>query len=905
MSDLPEPFGGAESIDEALARLARLSEEAASDLEKPSEGSGDLVAVAGSSLEPVTLKAELAEARAAALTKMEEIKQLRSEVEARLDSELRKLTAVVGPLAERVRLLEEGIWTVNLYLGREEQIVVLATGERAPVTEPISVRQMVLSMDQESMIAAEHGGIDYTRMEEFDDWLMDPAHLAQVLPEQKGIVALVPRVTEIDYGDPLVNIAFAEENLRSYWLIRNGENLYRMTTNLNVGETLVPTRDEFTSFFETYSYDGKGHRVRVPLEPGTPAWLAAERAANARQRHYMRAGLVVQGLIDRTTVFAPLPDGVSLLRPESYDAGHVQIITDADSAIGTGMKPFYSWLNELNAKLTVGMRIVGAFSWRVLGDREERRIFPRQASLPAAGEVYRIDGRRNGGLVFHYDRTDDIYDSRHRQVRAAKKRAGCLVYHDDRFIIPFDLVTVEELEAYVAARTQRHAYLDMVPIMKAVIAAKKAEEEQEAPFRQLLAAEISRREGVEIEEAEQALPGLVAWWKIANRWHRPLVGPDLPDQQKAIRMIVAEFAARRKLVGRSAEDEAMASRIRGELTDVMFIGRRRDGTYVALCPASERDKVFVTEWTYKKRGNRSAAGWKVPGNRRHRWFELWSNETWANWDHKTSPADILSGPEIDELVRQARTAITERHGVEVAVITLVPPDWGEVRPRLVAYLPGSAPVRPKEPAALVVLDYQGRASSRAETVRAGAGDCIHIYWRRLPGGGVACHLGNHESKNWRSYQDDEPPWQRREVIVFSDEGAMAKMTANLKAEAEIVKELSRLSGRVNQAVRSVVEVDQQQAREEARRKYVDGLGTDEGFEQTFEKAYRAQKGTEGRVDALTAVYCELLKAGGDFETMTVGEAVALAAPLRPDQAERWASRLAGWSELKPVAPEER
>jgi len=65
-------------------------------------------------------------------------------------------------------------------------------------------------------VAAEAGGIDASDVEAFDAWVTaDPAHLDQVLPEPRGVVALMPRVTDIDYGDPWTNTRMSEANQES------------------------------------------------------------------------------------------------------------------------------------------------------------------------------------------------------------------------------------------------------------------------------------------------------------------------------------------------------------------------------------------------------------------------------------------------------------------------------------------------------------------------------------------------------------------------------------------------------------------------------------------------------------------------------------------------------------------
>ncbi|MHB1599732.1 MAG: hypothetical protein ACYCXY_12800 [Acidimicrobiales bacterium] len=122
---------------------------------------------------------------------------------------------------------------------------------------------------------------------------------------------------------------------------------------------------------------------------------------------------------------------------------------------------------------------------------------------------------------------------------SAKVRASCVFAEDSELVLPFDLVEVEDMERYLRSRLERRGYLKMFPLLKAVIRAKRAEAEEEAPFRQMLAGVLARENGVSIAEAEEVVDELVSWWKVANRHHRPLVGTE-EDNAKAVRMIVDE-----------------------------------------------------------------------------------------------------------------------------------------------------------------------------------------------------------------------------------------------------------------------------------------------------------------------------------------------------------------------------
>lgn len=667
-------------LAEATAELkaAQAEAEALSQQERSTETS--LVHVGSSAMavkrEMAQRRSQLDRARKTVLSQQERVKGIIKAKKDEMDALARSLEMELAPVREQIALLEEGIQTINLYLGRDESFEILIEGEAMPASEPLVVRQMTLYMDEE--VAAvdddEGDGIHSGRISWFDEWIKEPGHLEQVLPERKAIVALEPRRHLRKSGQD------SKKDNQTYWLIRNGGNLYRMLTDattfgdnsgFRVGERIVPEREEFTSFFEierSEYVDGKRVTWTEPMKPGTKEWLAAEKAAGAHQRHYMKIALVLQGLIDRTTVFHPLPpEGLSFLGPESYDSGAIKIITDAELALGTGLEPFYEWLRRLNGELKVGMRIVGNFNGHNLEpyDRQYsyrdgyRRLNPSNASLPSVNEVHVLDKREgSGGFRFKYKRTDQRYGMEHGDWGRwgdwpYKQRASCLIDVTDKFIIPFDLVTIEELERYLAARTERHAYASMFPAIKECIAAKLAEREAEAPMRTMLAGLISTETGIPIPEVEEALPEIVDWYKLKNRWHRPLVTDDQKELAKATRMIVAEFKNRQEAKGNEGEEAAQVSKLRLAHPSALLIGRRKDGTYTTFVPEQE-GTPWVAEYKTSKTGRSTTEvkRWGLVGNGWRNWRVLYASPDWKGWDLDSTDRVMLRPAEIEGAVAE-------------------------------------------------------------------------------------------------------------------------------------------------------------------------------------------------------------------------------------------------------------
>jgi hypothetical protein len=669
--NFPDQIGA--RIDQTSAELNKLMAEAA-ELSTTVSSDPSTALVEVTSRTPVEMKHQMAVVRSEVMKKQQEIVAKQEELRSLLEKKMSEVRAVITPLNAMVRKLEEGIWTANLYLGRDEEITQIRDGEPAPAPTPITVRQMVLAMDEECAIAEEEGGIDATSLDQFDEWLLESDdHLNQVFPEPRGVIALVPRWTDVDYGNPWETTSRNKENHQTYFLIRNGQRLYRYVTNFTAGERLVPAATEFTDFFYSKSYSWT---ERKPLEPGTDSWKKAESEADARKRHYMRVGLILQGIIDRTAVFHPLPGPVRFLEADDYDEGRIVIIADGDQALSDGRESFRDWQSRLMREIRPGMRIIGAFN--TYDSRDDWEVYPKTASYPESLVPHVITERAGEHkLKFTFTRTDEIWgyhpDPDHPGWktwggRTPAKAASCKFSISSPLVLPFDLITVEDIDRFLNSRSERHQYVNMFPLLKASRRALVAEAAQEAPFRTMLAGVLSRDNGVTISEATDAISDLVDWWKLANKNHRPLVGNE-QDNAKAVRMIIDEHK-RRLADAKRPLNQTLITSLRATHHTALVIGRRRDGTYVVLEPQDAGD-TFVVAVTYSARGvEKERLEWQLVGTGPSRWVIAYTSPAYATWNTMATKRDVFTGPEITEAL-QALVAERTKAGQSIAAVMLI------------------------------------------------------------------------------------------------------------------------------------------------------------------------------------------------------------------------------------------
>lgn len=584
------------------------------------------------------------------------------------------VSQAMEPIEKIMHNLNEGLTSMGLYLGRGEQIFTIRDGKRADVLEPIVLRQMVLAMDEETGIFAEDDGINADNVAEFDQWLLEnQRHVEQIVPEHKCIVALVPRWRLREDETPFDR---NEDDQLTHFLIRNGECLFRTSVQFEAGARLIPAPDEFVQFFRRknffYSDEPEG-----AIKPGTREYNEAMEQSDDRSRHYLRIGLILQGLIDRTEIFHPLhPAGVNFLvdPTTNRDAEKIRVILDGEGGLQSGLETFEEWRKNTNAQLRVGMQIVGAFNTsefrhadRPNGykNRYSVRIYPNGAEAPPAGVPLLLEKGQDGyEFKVRYPRNEEIWDNSRFETRKPKLKAWCHISATDEFILAYDLINAALMERFLSDRRSRRQYKELWPLMKAIWHAKRIEEASEAPFRQMLAGVLARDNGVTVAEAEIAIPDLVRWYKLANRYHRPLVlgeGPNGkagmlidPDtgtyeNAKPVILITAEHKRRIKDATRGIDESVVAMLVKQHPICIAIVRPRRGG-YIVLSAEDERN-IYVREQEFNASGvEKEDRHWRLVGSRAERWTLVRGSERWDEWDRMADPLKNLTGPEIEAAV---------------------------------------------------------------------------------------------------------------------------------------------------------------------------------------------------------------------------------------------------------------
>jgi hypothetical protein len=447
-------------------------------------------------------------------------------VEAIVKERMAQLHHVASDLQLQIKRVQRVIGALQLYLGMYEDITQIQDGQPAAPETPLTFFQQVLYMDEEVGEIYEDGsGVDFRRIEDFDDWLLKGGY-RNILPAEKGVRAIQPSRTHRRYytgNDWLAQLANDQQNSQNsmtYLLIRNGQRFYRIWTNRAFDAArLFPAPDEFEALNRESRY-GQSDELKFG---------------------YRERALMLQGLIDRSEVFKPMSRVINLLEPDSY-GDLVKFVYDDTNILPDGRLPYREWHKQLNADITEGSRVLlvkpQSLDRYYYESSRTKDLFANRflyyahqyPELPDNG-VYTVYAHaKPHRLCILYNPGDTIYAGWGRyedEEHTRKKRISFVIKPEDWWVLRYDGLALDEVEFYIQSRVERNHYTNILPALYHVRAELKKEREWEAHFVSL----VAQRNDC----GEADVWRLVEWWKTKNKWKRPL----RQDDAKALRMVEA------------------------------------------------------------------------------------------------------------------------------------------------------------------------------------------------------------------------------------------------------------------------------------------------------------------------------------------------------------------------------
>lgn len=245
------------------------------------------------------------------------------------------------------------ICAYETYLGTKEEVVELI-GEGKTSGEPIHLYQAVRFMDEEygivnlekltEMTFVEQDAFDYKDIGKFDEWIVK--NYKMFVPSERGIVMWRIKRRGKNYGDKWENMVCNGYNANCYFLIRNGERLYRIFSDVSCKEnTMFPTEEQSIQAGKKWFNDEEFDKET--FEENILPW-----------KYILVA---IQGIIDRTNILGTDCQFKINLLCGLFDKDKIVLVRDMErkDLIGDDTMPkFYDYIDENRNKTKIGDRII-------------------------------------------------------------------------------------------------------------------------------------------------------------------------------------------------------------------------------------------------------------------------------------------------------------------------------------------------------------------------------------------------------------------------------------------------------------------------------------------------------------------------------------------------------------------
>lgn len=371
-----------------------------------------------------------------------------------MEAKLIPIRAYTDGLKPAIAKVNDRIFQVELYAGLTEHVVEIKKGKPAPEHTPIHLFQRRHYMDEECLVDYRTGGMTFRSLTEFDGWICEPANLARILPSPRCVVAFRIRRNPKEQGFASLRafIAFQfsgerDANKQTYLYIRNGEQVFRLSTAIDFGERLFPDMEHQNLSAAEQLY---AHRLSHELiTKGTWEDMKAREAQAEIDA-------------DQTYVRALIEHGHKIARALKEQEHYEQVELPAYRAAKLDFDAAYAawsiknddWHARRNALKERTKRPTRfdpktgtqGYWWEELGDTEPRQEQPHEPREPREpGQRHLVRTRKPEQRSFYRPRRDAV------------------VHHSDEYL-PFshDNVRYDDIRANIQKQIDEHNRLVLV-----------------------------------------------------------------------------------------------------------------------------------------------------------------------------------------------------------------------------------------------------------------------------------------------------------------------------------------------------------------------------------------------------------------------------------------------------------
>lgn len=405
----------------------------------------------------------------------------------------------------------------------------------------MTIYQQRLFLDEELQVMLSKGGIDADAIKHLPSFIANtPEFIERVAPSPRSVVLMNIRRHAIlpenlgNIGQALEALAKARRDEAAFLLVRNGENIHMVWTDLiwSYGKKgddfdangllrLFPSRNDLNQPF-------KGDWGRE-IGPESLDYSEARARFDDRGLAYRRMLILMWGLSDRTSIFGEFYDRNKYdnwTSPEFVER-HMRFVADEEFGLPENRAPVAAWVRNKNAFLQAGSRVLGM--WPVLvNDRESTRdVAPaafrwlngvgkyEQTFYPIQAMSAEIVGTRGNDLHVTIPSKRHYYPEQQKNIQVYLNRHFEQSGTGLSGVLCLDAVTVEEIDRYIESRRDRQNYLSyMTLFLEARRILVEDAKLQAGPIAEI---EQAISQIASPEQTRRVVQDVVRLWRAANK----------------------------------------------------------------------------------------------------------------------------------------------------------------------------------------------------------------------------------------------------------------------------------------------------------------------------------------------------------------------------------------------------
>ncbi|CAN7782388.1 hypothetical protein LJR175_008213 [Variovorax sp. LjRoot175] len=502
--------------------------------------------------------------------------------------------------------LMKGLASLDLYTGKDVEVVTIKEGAPASANEPLTLMQRKLFIEEELAVWADlDTDFDYSKVDLFDQHIANSsALLQQICPTPRCVVAVAMRRQSVDYEnvDPQEWMRRNRENKAVFLLVRNGENIHRVYSGEPTHEMvarLFPSRQENEELFTGVD----GEKISFNNIEFTRRMAKADAEALA----YKRILILLCGLDHRLKLFGEWyteAQGLGFISL-GFQQRWMRFVGDDEvgTLIGESRPSFREWLKARNDYLQSGSRVL-TFYPNLLTSKTAPSCMKLHYGSSRDWEESIADPLTDSETKIVFKDGQDLcieVEVKRKTWREVKRplfnaRVNLLAADSSFGFLCLDAVSADDLEWYIHNRASRVQGVAFLRLFKRAVAAIRAEETTEAAARAWMKAAVTDAGLAQADGAAELVGDAVRSWRCANR------GKALPnlEDKKAFDSILS-LAHSLKRTETDFVDMVEAYVVEHKLRPLRAVltGKNRIALYVEVPPA-ERN-VDIMEWRWVQR----------------------------------------------------------------------------------------------------------------------------------------------------------------------------------------------------------------------------------------------------------------------------------------------------------------